>query len=414
MWDCLWMAPRLWAGGASMNLIEDAALAVQGDRIAYVGAVKDLPDAPSQLAREVKRYADGLLTPGLIDCHTHIVFAGNRSDEYQQRLAGASYADIAANGGGIARSVRLTRSASIDELYAQALPRARQLVSDGVTTLEIKSGYGLELEAERNMLKVARRLGRTLGITVRTTYLGLHSLPFDATDRRTYIDAAVNDWLPQLASEGLVDAVDAYHEGIAFSAEEVERLYVKAAALNLPLRLHADQLSNQQGAALAARHGALSADHLEYTDARGVKAMAGAGTVAVLLPGAFLVLKEKRKPPVSALREAGVAMAVATDLNPGTSPLLSLRTAAHLAVSLFDLQVDEALRGVTEHAAGALGLHGSHGTLAVGKRADFVWWDAELPSDLIYWIGGTLAKEVIAGGSVIQHRARASATSERY
>ena len=266
MWDCLWIAPRLWMGGPSMALIEDAALAVQGDRIAYVGAVKDLPDAPSQLAREVRRYADGLLTPGLIDCHTHIVFAGNRSDEYQQRLAGASYADIAARGGGIARSVRLTRAASVDELYAQALPRARQLVADGVTTLEIKSGYGLDLEAERNMLKVARRLGRTLGITVRTTYLGLHSLPFDVTDRAAYIDDAVNEWLPQLASEGLVDAVDAYHEGIAFSAEEVERLYIKAAALNLPLRLHADQLSNQQGAALAARHGALSADHLEYTE----------------------------------------------------------------------------------------------------------------------------------------------------
>lgn len=401
MWDCLWIAPRLWLGGASSELIEDAALAVQGERIVYVGPARQLPDAPSRLAREVRRYTDGLVTPGLIDCHTHAVFAGNRADEYQKRLSGVSYADIAAAGGGIARSVRLTRAASADELYAQALPRARQLVADGVTAMEIKSGYGLDLEAERNMLKVARRLGRTLGMTVRTSYLALHSLPFDASDRQTYVNAAIEQWLPLLAAEGLIDAVDAYHEGIAFNSAEVERLFEAAAKLKLPVRLHADQLSNQHGAALAAKHQALSADHLEYTDEAGVSALAEAGSVAVLLPGAFLVLKETRKPPVSALRSAGVRMAVATDLNPGTSPLLSLRTAAHLAVSLFDLQVAEALRGVTEHAAAALGLSDYTGTLAVGKRADFVCWDAQAPSDLIYWIGGTLAREVVSGGSVI-------------
>lgn len=414
MWDCLWIAPRLWLGGESLELIEDAALAVQGDRIAYVGAARDLPDAPSQLSREVKRYADGLLTPGLIDCHTHTVFAGNRADEYQQRLSGVSYAEIAAAGGGISRSVRLTRAASLDELFAQALPRARQLVADGVTTLEIKSGYGLNLEAERNMLKVARRLGRALGITVKTSYLALHSVPFDATDRAAYINSAIDDWLPQLASEGLIDAVDAYHESIAFSTEEVDRLFCKAAALNLPVRLHADQLTNQQGAALAAQHRALSADHLEYTDSEGVGAMAKAGTVAVLLPGAYLVLKENRKPPVGELRKAGVPVAVATDLNPGTSPLLSLRTAAHLAVSLFDLQVGEALRGITEHAARALGIAETCGTLAVGKRADFVCWDAESPSDLIYWIGGLLAREVVSGGSVIHSRHQSSGPSDRH
>ena len=404
MWDCLWIAPRLWTGGATSRLIEDAAIASQGGRITYVGAANDLPDAPALLAREVKRYAHGLLTPGLIDCHTHLVFAGNRADEYEQRLAGTSYADIAHGGGGIARSVRATRAASIDELYAQAVIRARQLVCDGVTTLEIKSGYGLDLESERKMLKVARRVGRALGVTVRTSYLALHTLPFDASDRAAYLNDAIDVWLPQLAAEGLVDNVDAYHESIAFSSDEVARLFEAAARLKLPLRLHADQLSDQQGAALAARYHALSADHLEYTDAVGVAAMATAGTVAVLIPAAYLVLKETRKPPIAQMREAGVAMAVATDLNPGTSPLLSLRTAMSLAISLFDLRVDEALQGATTHAAKALGLNDTHGQLTVGRRADFVCWDAEGPADLVYWIGGTLAREVVAAGSVIHSR----------
>jgi imidazolonepropionase len=404
MWDCLWITPRLWTGGAAPLLLEDAAIATQGGRIAYVGRASALPDAPAQLAREVKRYAHGLVTPGLIDCHTHLVFAGNRADEYEQRLAGASYADIAARGGGIAGSVRATRAASVDELYAQSVVRARQLVADGVTAIEIKSGYGLDLEAERTMLKVARRIGRALGVTVRTSYLALHALPFDAADRDGYLRDAIDVWLPQLAGEGLIDAVDAYHEGLAFNADEVARLFAAAHALKLPVRLHADQLSNQHGAALAARYQALSADHLEYTDANGVSALAASGTVAVLLPGAYLVLKETRKPPVCALREAGVAMAVATDLNPGTSPLLSLRAAMSLAISLFDLRVDEALQSTTRNAAKALGLGDTHGELAPGRRADFVCWDAELPADLVYWFGGTLACEVVSGGSVIHAR----------
>lgn len=404
MWDCLWIAPRLWTGGAAAHLIEDAAIATQGGRISYVGPASGLPDAPTLLAREVKRYAHGLVTPGLIDCHTHLVFAGNRADEYEQRLAGKSYSEIAASGGGIARSVRLTRAASVDELYAQAVVRARQLVCDGVTTLEIKSGYGLDLDSERRMLKVARRLGRALGVTVRTSYLALHALPFDAADRSSYLTEAIDVWLPQLASEGLIDCVDAYHESIAFSTDEVVRLFDAAAAVKLPVRLHADQLSNQHGAALAARYHALSADHLEYTDEAGIAAMAAAGTVAVLIPAAYLVLKETRKPPVAHLRQAGVPMAVATDVNPGTSPLLSLRTAMSLAISLFDLRVDEALLGATAHAARALGLGDTHGELALGRRADFVCWEAEGPADLVYWIGGTLAREVVAAGSVIHSR----------
>lgn len=404
MWDCLWIAPRLWTGGPRPELIDDAALACQGGRITYAGPANALPDAPSRLAREVRRHAHGLLTPGLIDCHTHLVFAGNRADEYQQRLSGVSYAEIAARGGGIAGSVRLTRAAGSDELYAQAAARARQLIADGVTTLEIKSGYGLDLESERKMLKVARRLGRSLGVTVRTSYLALHTVPVDAVDRASYVRAAVDEWLPQLAAEGLVDAVDAYHEGIAFSADEVATLFRAAAALKLPVRLHADQLSDQQGAALAAAHGALSADHLEYTDAAGCAAMARAGTVAVLLPAAYLMLKETRKPPVAQMREAGVAMAVATDVNPGTSPLLSLRTAMSLAVSLFDLQVEEALLGTTLHAAKALGLQETHGALTPGKRADFVCWEADSPAELVYWLGGTMAREVVAGGNIIHSR----------
>lgn len=404
MWDCLWIAARLWTGGAAPQLIDDAAIASQSGRIAYVGPASGLPDAPASLAREVKRYAHGLVTPGLIDCHTHLVFAGNRADEYQQRLAGSSYAEIAAAGGGIAGSVRATRAASMDELYAQAVVRARQLVADGVTTFEIKSGYGLDLESERKMLKVARRLGRALGVTVRTSYLALHTLPFDVSDRASYLHDAINVWLPQLASEGLVDAVDAYHESIAFGTAEVALLFEAASRLKLPVRLHADQLSNQQGAALAASHHAWSADHLEYTDEAGVAAMAAAGTVAVLLPGAYLVLKETRKPPIAQLRAAGVAMAVASDLNPGTSPVLSLRTAMSLAISLFDLRVDEVLQATTRHAARAVGLADSHGELAVGHRADFVCWDAEAPADLVYWIGGTLAREVVAAGSIIHRR----------
>lgn len=404
MWDCLWIAPRLWAGGSSLDLIEDAAIAVHGGRISYVGPASQLPDAPTRVAREVRRYAHGLVTPGLIDCHTHLVFAGQRAAEFEQRLRGVRYEEIAAAGGGIAGSVRATRAASADELYAASVPRARQLLADGVTTLEIKSGYGLDLDGERKMLKVARRIGRALGIQVRTTYLALHSLPYDASDRAAYVDAAIHDWLPKLHAEGLVDAVDAYHEGIAFHRDEVVALFAMAKELKLPLRLHADQLSNQHGAALAAASGALSADHLECTDSAGIAAMAAAGTVAVLLPGAYLMLKETRKPPVGALREAGVPMAVSTDLNPGTSPLVSLRTAMNLAITLFDLRVDEALAGATVHAARALGLADSSGQLRVGRRADFVCWDAETPAELVYWIGGALAREVVAGGNIVHTR----------
>lgn len=404
MWDCLWMVPRLWTGCAGSALIEDAALATQGGRISYVGPAGALPDAPARLASELRRLDHGLIGPGLIDCHTHLVFAGDRAHEFEQRLAGTSYAEIAAAGGGIAHSVRASRAASLDELYALAAPRARQAIADGVTTLEIKSGYGLDFDSEERLLKTARRIGRSHGISVRTSYLALHALPADAGSRQQYLDAAIEDWLPRLQREGLVDAVDAYHETIAFDSAEVARLFDAAKTLGLPVKLHADQLSAMGGGKLAAHYRALSADHLEYTDAEGVAAMAAAGTVAVLLPGAWLQLRDPQRPPIAALREAGVPMAVATDLNPGTSPLLSLRTAMQLAISLFGLRVDEALAGATRHAARALGLEASHGELTVGRRADFVWWEAQSPAELVYWMGGQLAREVMAGGSLIHRR----------
>lgn len=348
--------------------------------------------------------AGALVTPGLVDCHTHLVFAGDRSGEFAARLGGATYEDIARGGGGILATVRATRAADEDALYATSLRRAADLVADGVTTLEIKSGYGLDEASERRMLRVARRIGQALGITVRTTYLGAHAVPPELRERRAdYVDQ-VCAAIPRLAAEGLADAVDAFAEGIAFSVAEVERILEAASAAGLPSKLHADQLSAGGGARLAARHGALSADHLEWTDEAGVEAMAAAGTVAVLLPGSFLVLRETKLPPIAALRRFGVPMAVATDLNPGTSPLRSLRLAMHLACTLFGLTPVEALDGTTRHGARALGLDARKGTLRVGADADFVVWDATAPEALAYWLGGNLARSVFAGGRLVAGR----------
>jgi imidazolonepropionase len=345
-----------------------------------------------------------LVTPGLVDCHTHLVFAGDRAGEFAARLGGATYEDIARGGGGILATVRATRAADEDTLYAASLPRATDLVADGVTTLEIKSGYGLDEASERRMLRVARRIGQALGITVRTTYLGAHAVPPEYRERRAdYVDQ-VCATIPRLAAEGLADAVDAFAEGIAFSVAEVERILAAASAAGLPSKLHADQLSASGGARLAARHGALSADHLEWTDQGGVEAMAAAGTVAVLLPGSFLVLRETKLPPIAALRRSGVPMAVATDLNPGTSPLRSLRLAMHLACTLFGLTPLEALDGATRHGARALGLGARKGALREGADADFVIWDATAPEALAYWLGGNMARSVFAAGRLVAGR----------
>jgi len=399
-WDHLLLDATLatFTGEAPFGLIRDGAIAIEDGRIAWVGQREALPGAAHTLANEVRSLDGALLTPGLIDCHTHLVFGGHRAHEFDLRLNGASYAQIAAAGGGIASTVTATRSADEASLLDAALARAKTLLADGVTTLEIKSGYGLTLDDERKMLRVARQVGAALGVTVRTTFLGLHALPAEYRDRRdAYVDAVCDDWLPTLAGEGLVDAVDAFCEGIGFTPAETQRLFERARALRLPVKLHAEQLSDQGGAALVARYDGLSADHLEYLDASGVDAMARTGTVAVLLPGAFYALRETKLPPIDALRAAGVPMAVATDCNPGTSPLLSLRLAAGMACTLFRLTPEEALRGVTAHAARALSLP-DRGTLAVGQRADLVVWNVGEPAELCYWIGGALLRESWIGG----------------
>ena len=375
-------------GGAPYGAIEDAAILIKDGRIAWVGPRADLP---VHEAVETDRLGGRWVTPGLIDCHTHLVFGGDRSGEFEQRLGGATYEEIARAGGGIVSSVKATREASDDELYASACKRLEGLKATGVTTVEIKSGYGLDHDSELKMLRVARRIGREAGVRVRTSYLGLHAVPPEhKADRAVYVDKAVDDILPAAHAEGLVDAVDAYCEPIAFTTDEVARLFDKAEALGLPVKLHADQLSDGGGAALAARYHALSADHIEHTTEAGVKAMAEAGVAAVLLPGAFLMLRETKLPPVALLRQHGVRMAVATDCNPGTSPVASMTAALNLACVQFRLTPEEAIAGATRHAARALGLQDEAGTIEVGKAADLAVWDISRPAELCYWLGAPL------------------------
>jgi imidazolonepropionase len=378
------------------SIIEDAAMVTAGSLIEWIGPRSEVPKAGYAQVHDLQ---GAWVTPGLIDCHTHTVFGGNRSGEFEQRLQGVSYAEIAAKGGGIASTVRATRAASEDELFASAHKRLRSLLRDGVTTVEIKSGYGLDLANERKMLRVARRLGDALPVSVRATCLAAHALPPEYKDRADdYIDHICTEMLPALASEGLVDAVDAFCEYLAFSTEQVERVFKVAQQLGLPVKLHAEQLSSLHGSSLAARYQALSADHLEFMTEEDAITMAASGTVAVLLPGAFYFLRETQLPPMDALRKHGVKIAIASDLNPGTSPALSVRLMLNMACTLFRMTPEEALAGATQHAATALGMGDTHGSLEVGKVADFVAWQIDRPADLAYWLGGELDKRVVRHG----------------
>ncbi len=393
--DLLFEGARLATmAGAGLGVVEDGVLAVRDGRIAYAGPRADAPEFD---AAERVRCEGRWITPGLVDCHTHLVFAGDRSEEFARRLAGESYADIARGGGGIVSTVRATRAADEEALLAAALPRLDALLAEGVTTVEIKSGYGLDEDTERRQLRVARALGTRRAVTVRATYLGAHAVP-PGGDRAAYLDLVCDRMIPALAAEGLADAVDVFQEGIAFSAEECARVFAAARAVGLPVKSHAEQLSDTGGAALAARFGALSADHLEYCSAEGAAAMAAAGTAAVILPGAFLMLNETRKPPIAAFRAAGVEMAVATDLNPGSSPIASLRVSATLACVLFGMTVEEVWRGMTLHAAQALGMRDELGSLVPGKRADLSLWSVDSLAQVVAQIGPSPLQARYVGG----------------
>ncbi|HIK81083.1 MAG TPA: imidazolonepropionase [Porticoccaceae bacterium] len=382
--------------------ISPAAIACKDGLISYLSLMSDRPQSPDEMATQVIDVAGACITPGLIDCHTHLIFGGNRAEEFNLRLQGHSYEQIAKQGGGIMGTVSQTREATEQVLEDSARTRLDQLLADGVTTVEIKSGYGLTTADEKKMLRVARRLGESSALRVTTTFLGAHSLPPEYRDRRSdYIGLVCNEMLPSLHAEGLIDAVDAFCEGIAFSADEVDAVFAAATALGLPVKLHAEQLSNCGGAELAAKYSALSADHLEYLDEAGAIAMANSGTVAVLLPGAFYMLRETQKPPLSLLREHKVPIAIATDANPGSSPALSARLMMVMACQDFGLTPQEAIHGMTINAAKALGLNSDIGSLQIGKTSDLAIWNVKQPSELAYWLGGNLVQSVIKAGQSI-------------
>jgi len=401
IWTGLRPAPGLCVPDIPMPEGADTCVVVQGGTVQWVGPHGAWPAAWNALPRIDARGA--LATPGLVDCHTHLVYGGQRANEFAMRLAGATYEEVARAGGGIVSSVRATREASEDELFALALPRLQALLDEGVCAIEIKSGYGLALEHERKQLRVARRLGDALGVTVCTTFLGAHALPPEYAGRsQDYTDLVCNEMLPALAAEGLVDAVDVFCERIAFTLAETEQVFQAARALNIPVKLHAEQLSDMGGAALAARYRALSCDHIEHLSQAGIDAMKAAGTVAVLLPGAYYTLRDTHLPPIAALREAGVPMAVSTDHNPGTSPALSLLLMANMACTLFRLTVPEALAGITMHAARALGLQDTHGLIASGRPANFVLWPFADAAELAYWFGHKPARTIVRQGRIVK------------
>jgi imidazolonepropionase len=401
-WDRLWIGAdiaTMVAGGEPYGKLKNAALAVKGDRIAWIGPAAEGRRRAAAEDIQLEDSRGRWITPGLIDCHTHLVYGGDRVEEFEKRLCGVSYEEIARAGGGIQSTVNATRASSSSSLADSAAVRARRLMSEGVTTIEVKSGYGLEPATERRMLEVARGLERELPVSIKTTYLGLHALPKEYREsRHEFIALASGAWLEELAAAGLVDAVDAFCENIAFSLAETEQFLRAARKLGLPAHLHAGQLSDMGAAELAAQYAALSADHLEYLSERGARALGAAGTVATLLPGAYFTLRQVTPPPVPLLREAGVPMAVATDCNPGTSPCTSLLLMLNMACTLFGLTPEESLCGATRHAARALGLQDEIGTLAVGKRADFALWDIGRPAELCYALGANPCAGVVHRG----------------
>jgi imidazolonepropionase len=422
MWDTLWTDCNLATmreAGAPYGAIQRGAIAVQDGRIAWIGYAADVPD-PEARAREVRRCNNAWITPGFVDCHTHLVFGGDRAREFEMRLQGKSYEEIARAGGGIVSTVAATRAATKDELIEGAARRLAGLTREGVTTVEVKSGYGLDLETDLKMLEAAKALetyrphpltaapqgggGNPQHIRVKRTFLGLHALPPEfKDDRAAYVQLVADVMIPAVAAAGAADAVDAFCENIGFTSEEVDYVFSSAIANGLAVKLHAEQLSNQNGAALAARYHALSADHLEYLDAAGIAAMAQSGTVAVLLPGAFYFLREKQLPPIDALRKAGVRMAVASDCNPGTSPMTSPLAALNMACTLFRLTPEEALAGITREGARALGMLDEIGTLELNKAADFAVWDIHTPAELGYWLGAPLLRERVFAGASCAH-----------
>ena len=395
--DTLWLgADLVTMRDGNYNLIPEGAIAVRDEQIVWIGPRGEMPAFKAEKRTE---FAGGIITPGLVDCHTHLVFGGDRSQEFEQRLNGVSYAEIAAQGGGILSTVRATRAASQDELVASARWRLQRLLAEGVTTVEIKSGYGLDEESELRMLRAIRQLAESVPADVRATCLAAHGFPPEFKENpQGWIDLICERLLPRVQQQGLADAVDAFCEHLAFSPQQVETVFRAAQALGLPIKLHAEQLSSLGGAALAARLGALSADHLEYAQKSDVQAMAAHGTVAVLLPGAFYLLRETQRPPVELFRRYGVPMALASDANPGTSPALSLRLMLNMGCTLFGMTPEEALAGVTLWGAKALGLEKTHGSLETGKVANFVHWPLARPAELVYWLGGELPCEVIYRG----------------
>ncbi len=399
--DSVWINAQLATmrpGAAPYGAVEDGVIALKGGRIAWVGPRTELPGQGA----ETHDLGGAWVTPGLIDCHTHIVFGGDRAGEFEQRLKGATYEEISRSGGGIRSTVARTRAASEGELLESAARRLKALLAEGVTTIEIKSGYGLDIENEMKMLRVARRLGEMFPVTIRTTFLGAHALPPEYQGRQSdYVDLVAGPMMKAVAGAGLADAVDVFAERIAFSSEETARIFAAAKEHGLPVKLHADQLSNQNGAALAARFGALSAEHLEHASEDGIAAMSRAGTAAVLLPGAFYFLRDTRMPPIDLMRRYGVSIAIASDCNPGSSPAVSLLLMLNMACTLFRLTPEEALAGVTRNAARALGLS-DRGTLEAGKAGDFVAWDISHPAELSYWMGANPARTVVRNGAVIK------------